>query len=230
MRALSSDPLFGLFITITMYVLFKKLYLKTGKIYLQPVITASAAIIIILYVSGISVGSYMKGGGIIFAFLPMATLFLSVPLYLKLASVRKYLTVMIISIVLGSASGIAAVVWLGRMMDIPFDIYISFVPKSVTMPLAVGIAEKIGGLKELAAAGVVFTGMTGLFIADLMFKIFRIKNPAAKGLALGTSAHILGTGRAVEMGMLEGSVSSMAMVIAGIITAVITPLILAFII
>ncbi|MDX9799736.1 MAG: LrgB family protein [Spirochaetia bacterium] len=229
MKAVASDPLFGLFITFSMYVLFRKLYLKTGKAFLQPVITASAAIIILLYIFKIPVGSYMKGGGIIFAFLPLATLFLAVPLYLKLSSVRRYLPVMIISIIAGSASGIAAVVWLGRLMGIPFDIYVSLIPKSVTMPLAVGIAEKIGGFKELAAAGVVFTGMAGLFTADLLFKIFGIKNPAAKGLALGTSAHILGTGRAVEMGMLEGSVSSMAVVIAGIITALITPLLLFFI-
>jgi predicted murein hydrolase (TIGR00659 family) len=226
MNIITSDPLFGLFITLLMYVVFRKIYLKTGKHYLHPVITSSLAIVILLYIAGIPVENYMKGGRIIFIFLPFATIFLSVPLYLKLASVRKHLPVMIASIIIGSSAGIISVVFLGRLMGIPVDIFISLVPKSVTMPLAIGIAEKIGGFKEMAAAGVVFTGMAGLFTADAVFKIFSIRDPAAKGLALGTSAHILGTSRAIELGMLEGSLSSMAMVIAGIITALLTPIIL----
>ncbi len=226
MKNMSADPLFGLFITFFAYLVFRKLYNKTGKQYLHPVITSSLAIIILLRLLDVPLENYMNGGRLILVFLPLATIFLSVPLYLKLPALSRYLPVMIISVLLGSTAAVFSVIWLGRLLDIPRDIWVSLVPKSVTMPLAIGIAEKIGGLPELAAVGVIFTGIAGLFVADLFFRIFMIKSPVAKGLALGTSAHILGTGRAVEIGMLEGSVSSMAMVVAGIVTAVITPFIL----
>ena len=223
MDKITADPFFGLFITLTFYVFFKKIHQLTGKHYLHPVITSGAAIIILLKTAGIPLANYMLGGRVILMMLPAATLFLAVPLYSRIAVVRKYLAVIIISITAGCISGVVSVILLGRLFGLSAQTYLSLASKSVTMPLALGITEKIGGIAELTAAGVVLTGISGLIAADIIFRIYSFKNPVSRGLALGTAAHILGTGKAVEMGMVESSVSSLSMVIAGIATAVIVP-------
>ena len=222
------DPFFGILVTLSFYVFFKKIHILSKKHYLQPVITSGAAIILLLKLTGIPLSAYMAGGRIILLFLPVATLFLALPLYSKINVVKKYLAVIFISITAGSFAGVVSVYYLGKLLGLTPEIYYSLLSKSVTMPLALGITEKIGGIAEITAAGVVITGISGLVFADIVFRIFRIKNPVSVGLALGTSTHILGTGKAVETGMTEGSVSSLSMVAAGILTSIIVPFVLIF--
>lgn len=228
MEKMISEPVFGLFITFGFYAFFRKIHQLTGKHYMHPVITSGAAIILFLKTSGIPLASYMAGGRIILQFLPLATVFLAVPFYSRISVVKKYLAVIIVSITAGCASGIATVIILGRVLEIDLMVIKSLASKSVTMPLALGITAKINGIAEITAAGVVLTGISGLLASEIVFRIFRFRSPVSRGLALGTSAHILGTGKAVEMGMTEGSVSSFSMIAAGIATSLLVPLFLFF--
>ena len=223
---LISSPLFGICLTLGAYAAGLQLYKRVRISLLHPVITASALIIAIILIFDIDLRLYQNGGSIISFMLAPATVALAVPLYRQISVLKTHAIVIISSIAVGAVVSIISTVLLARLAGLPEELILSLSPKSVTTPIAVELSERLGGLPPITALAVIFTGITGAVAGPFLLKLLRIDEPAAKGLAMGTAAHAIGTSRALEMGETEAAVSSLSIGIAGIITAVAAPFLL----
>ncbi len=222
----TGTPIFGVVLTLTAFAVGKLLYKKTGLSILHPVITSSIIIMTVLLISGIRIEDYQEGGSMISFMLGPATVALAVPLYRQIEILKTHAVIIITSITVGAVVSVVSVILLARMLDLPEQLTLSLVPKSITTPIAVELSEKIEGLPSITAMAVIFTGIFGAVAGPSLLRFLRVEDPAAKGLAMGTSAHAIGTSRAIEMGEVEGALSSLSIGLAGIITAVSAPFII----
>ena len=229
MDEIFASPFFYVLITLICYLLADLIYKKVNLHYILPILLSMVMLIAVLKVSGITHSKYMAGGSVIAFFLGPATVSLAVPLFrqIKLFN-RKKFAIIIIGITSGVVTALSSVLVLSKATGLSDVIIRSMYGKSVTMPIALGICESAAGIAYVTIAGVIVAGIFGAITAPAVFKILKIKHPAAKGAALGTASHIIGTVRAFEIGEKEGSVSSISIGIAGIITAFLVPVFLLF--
>ena len=129
------------------------------------------------------------------------------------------------SILTGVAGSAGSIYVMAKGFGLNHEIYVSLLPKSITTAIGMGVSEEMGGIVTLTVVSIIITGILGNIIADVIFKILKIEEPMARGLALGTSAHAIGTAKALELGEVEGAMSSLAIAVAGILTVVVVPLI-----
>jgi putative effector of murein hydrolase len=129
-------------------------------------------------------------------------------------------------ICIGTAVGIASIILMAKAFALDISLGLSLVPKSVTTPIGIEVSKQIGGIPEITVAAIIFTGLTGAIVAEGLFKLIKINDPVAIGIAIGTSSHALGTSKALEMGEIEGSMSGLAIGIAGLMTVIIAPLLI----
>jgi len=224
----AGSPLFGLVLTLTAYAIGQKIYTKLSISLLHPVLTASAIIILTLYLLDISLSDYQRGGRMISFMLGTATVSLAVPLYRRIEILRSHFLIIITAITIGTITSIISVSLISKALHLPTELTMSLIPKSITTPIAIETADKIGGLPSITALSVIFTGITGAVCGPAILKLLRIKSPTAKGLALGTAAHAIGTSRALELGETEGAISSLSIGLAGIVTVISAPIIVNF--
>ena len=148
---------------------------------------------------------------------------LAIPLYQKLEILKKNF----LAVILGILSGVlvSALTIFGFCMLFKFDhiMYVSLLPKSITTAIGISVSEEFGGIVALTTAAIIIAGNVGGMFAEIIFKIFGIKEPISKGLALGTASHVMGTSKAMEIGELEGAMGSLAIAVAGIITVIVLP-------
>ena len=224
-----TSPLLYVIITLVCYLLADFIYKKIKLHYILPILISMAMLIAVLTVSGITHSEYMSGGSVIAFFLGPATVSLAVPLFrqMKLFN-RKKSVIILVGITSGVITALVSVLVLSKITGLSDVIIRSLYGKSVTMPIALGICESAEGIAYVTISGVIVAGILGAVAAPLIFKLVKIKHPVAKGAALGTASHIIGTVRAFEIGEKEGSVSSISIGIAGVITAFIVPLFLCF--
>ncbi len=223
------SPVFYVFLTMLCYLMSVWTYRKLKLHYIVPVLISSVMLILYLVFTGTDYNQYMTGGSIILFFLGPATVSLAVPLYRQISLFnRKKFIIVTAGIASGVITALSTVLFLSRMTGLSDSVIRSLFGKSVTMPIAMGICRSAGGIISLTVAGVMVAGITGAVAAPLVLKITCVKHPAAKGAAIGTSSHIIGTVRAFEMGEKEGSVSSISIGIAGIITAFFVPVFILF--
>ncbi|EQB89261.1 hypothetical protein M918_21115 [Clostridium sp. BL8] len=130
----------------------------------------------------------------------------------------------IIGILIGSACGIISIIILGKMLNLPKELILSLVPKSVTTPIGMEVSENLNGIPSVTVAAIIITGVLGAIISPMIHNIARIKNKIAIGISIGTSSHALGTTKAVELGETEGAMSSLSIGIAGLITVILAPI------
>ena len=150
---------------------------------------------------------------------------LAIPLYKQLELLKKNLIAVVIGItsgVLGSAVSIFVMSFLFKLDHV---YYVSLLPKSITTAIGMGVSEEAGGIVTITIVSIILTGILGNMIAELWFRIIGIKEPIAKGLALGTAAHAIGTAKALELGEIEGAMSSLSIAVAGLMTVVVVPLV-----
>ena len=220
------SPLFGIVLTLGAYAAGVKIYSRFRFAILHPVLTSSAVIIVFILISGINIEEYQKGGSIISFMLGPATVSLAVPLYRRISVLKKHAVIILVSISVGTVVSIVSVILLSKAFGLPEELILSLSPKSITTPIAVEVAGKIGGMPPITALAVITTGIIGAIIGPGLLRLLRITEPAAKGLAMGTAAHAIGTSRALEMGETEGAVSSLSIGLAGIITVITVPFII----
>ena len=183
--------------------------------------------IILLMVSmDISLDDYQHGASIITFMLAPATVSLAVPLYNRISILKKHAVIILVSICAGAVASVISSVILARLLGLPEDLVLSLVPKSVTTPIAVEASERLGGVPSITAISVIITGISGAVFGPFILKFFRVSSPLARGLAMGTSSHAIGTSRALEMGETEGAAGSLSIGIAGIITVLAAPMLL----
>ena len=216
---------FWILLTLLFYYLALRIQRALGGTPLaNPVLLASAPIIGLLWGADIWVGDYQQGGQALIWLLGPATVGLAVPLYRNFHRVRSALLPMAVSLVVGSAVAVLSAILIGDAMGASIETIRSLAPKSVTTPIAMGIAEEIGGYPSLAAAFVIITGIIGAVFGAFVFNAIGIRDARARGFAMGISAHGIGTARAFQEDEVSGTFSGVAMALNGILTALILPL------
>ncbi len=224
MDALLYSPVFGIGLTFLAFECGVLIQKSTKISLLNPLMLAIIIIVAFLQVTGISYEAYNEGGTIITFFLAPTTVVLAVPLYRKFSLLLANKVPILIGIVVGSGFNIALIIGLSRSFGLEKMMERSLIPKSITTPIGISLSNQLGGYAEITVAAIIITGITGAIVAPLMFKLLKIEDPVARGIALGTSAHALGTVKAMEIGETEGAMSSLAIGIAGLVTVLLAPL------
>ena len=217
---------FGAALSIFFYWIGTLIQKKWKLSILNPLLICLVLVILFLKIFHIDYETYDAGAKYITYFLTPATVCLALPLYRQMQILKKNLPAILISILLGCLAHFFVVWGIAALFHLNDALFLSFLPKSVTTPIALGISDKIGGLQEITVIGVTFAGLMGAILGPALLKLFGIRNPAAQGLALGSASHAVGTSRAVELGEIQAAMSSLAIVVTGILTVIICPLLL----
>lgn len=223
MQSLINNMLFGVVISLIAFELALFIRKKTKMVFLNPLLVSIAIVIAFLLIFKIDVEIYNVGGNFINMFLGPATVVLAVPLYNQLENLKKYAVPIIVGIFFGSVIGVISIIISCLIFNLNEEIISSLLPKSVTTPIGIEISSQLGGIIPITVLAILITGIIGAVIAPIVCKVFKIKNKVAIGVAIGTSSHALGTTKALEMGEVEGAMSSLSIGVAGIMTVFIAP-------
>ena len=217
---------FGLALSLFMYftVDFLKKWVKTSLF--NPLLISSLLIILILSLLKIEYSEFNQSAQWLHFMLTPATIVLAVPLYQQFKLLQEHALVIFLGVLSGVIASLISVYLLSLLFGLDQTMLITLLPKSITAAIAIGVAEEYQGIVTITVAAVIITGITGNVIAEPVCKFFRIKNPIAKGIAIGTSSHVVGTSKAMEMGEVEGAMSSLAIVVAGLTTVILLSFIL----
>ncbi|MBI4880059.1 MAG: LrgB family protein [Planctomycetes bacterium] len=226
MSSLFESPVFSIALTLGVYQLATRAYARWRHAFLNSVLLSIAALILFLLATGIEYETYFAGGRIISFFLGPAVVALAVPLYERLGDVRRNVRAIAAAILAGGATGVLSAAGIAALLGASRAVVLSLAPKSATTPIAMGIAEELGGIPALTAAIVIATGVLGAVIGPWFLRLAGVRSRLAFGLALGAAAHGIGTARAAEEGTLEEAMSGLALCLNGIATAVLAPLLL----
>lgn len=220
--------IFGVILTILFFNIGIYIQKKTNKPIFNPLLIATLGIILFLSITKIPYESYKLGGDRINFFLGPVTIVLAVPLYKQFDLFKKYLLEILIGISCGVVVSFISIKLIGHFTNADVDIINSLIPKSITTPMGISLTKTLNGVEAITVVSIILTGILGAIISPIVFKIGKINNPVAKGIALGTSAHALGTTKALEMGEAEGAMSGLSIGISGIITVILIPIIINF--
>jgi len=218
---LTATPFFGLGLSLLCWMLAVKFQKKTGILVCNPVLVSSLLVILVLVVFRIPLANYNLGGDIIKMLLSPATAVLALNIYQQRKVLKEHFWPVVLGCLVGSLASILGVQLMCRMFQTESSLLNSLLPKSVTTAIAVSISESNGGLPGLTAAAVCVTGIEGAMLAPFFAKIFHVTDPVAEGVAIGACSHAVGTSKALEIGPLQGAMSSIALCICGIITSLI---------
>ena len=211
---------FGFFISIAAYLFGLWLKKKLKWAVLNPLLVAILLVIAVLAVGNIPYDEYNEGGQYISYFLTPATVCLAIPLYRQLELLKKNLAAVFFGILSGVIASAASIFAMALLFKLEHVHYVSLLPKSITTAIGMGISEELGGYVTLTVAMIIITGIFGNVIAVSVCRLFRITDPIAKGVSIGSAAHALGTAKALEIGEVEGAMSSLSIVVAGLLTVV----------
>jgi predicted murein hydrolase (TIGR00659 family) len=221
---LAATPLLGLSLTLLAYQAAYWLYRRTGMSpWANPVAIAVAIIVSLLMLTHTPYRSYFEGAQFVHFLLGPATVALALPLYAQMERLKRMAGPLILALFVGSLTAIGSAVALGALFGASTATLKSLAPKSVTTPIAMGIAEKIGGLPSLTAVLVVITGVLGAVMGRSILNALRVEDPAVRGFATGIAAHGIGTARAFQESEVAGAFSALAMGLNGVLTAVMLP-------
>ncbi|ANW95910.1 CidB/LrgB family autolysis modulator [Wenyingzhuangia fucanilytica] len=199
---------------------------KTRIILLNPILVAIIMIISFLFIFKIDFEVYHKGSRLIEFFLKPAIVALGVPLYQQLGKIKKQAVPILVSQLVGCLVGVVSVVLIAKWMGAPRDIILSLAPKSVTTPIAMEVSKTIGGIPPLTASVVILVGIFGSIFGYGIMKFSRVKSTLAQGISMGTAAHVVGTSKSMEISENYGVMSSIGLIVNGILTALLAPYIL----
>lgn len=217
---LENSVFWGAAISLLAYEFGLLLKKKFKMAIFNPLLIAIFCVIGILAVLGVDYPKYNEGGKYLSYLLTPATVCLAVPLYEQLSLLKKNLKAVAAGIISGVLASLVSVFLLAKMFQLSHEQYVTLLPKSITTAIGMGVSEELGGIVTITVAVIIITGVLGNMIGELVCKIFRIQDPIAKGLALGTSAHAIGTAKAMELGEVEGAMSSLAIAVAGLLTVI----------
>lgn len=219
-----SSPFFGILLSLLAFEIALWIQKKTKLLILNPLLISIVLVIAFLLLTNIDVEVYQQGGSIINMFLGPATVVLAVPLYKQLQSLKNYMMPILLGVLIGSLAGMLSILLCAMLMQFEPEIIASLLPKSVTTPIGIEISAQLGGIPSITVLNILVTGILGTILAEFVFRIFRIHDPIARGIAIGTSSHAVGTSKALQLGHVEGAMSSLAIGVAGLMTVFIAPL------
>lgn len=222
---LEQSQYFGLVLSIGAYLLAVWIKNRTGLAILNPLIVSAAMIIDVLFGVGMDYETYNNGASYLSWLLTPATVCLAIPLYKQLHLLKKHGAAVAVSITSGVATSAVSIFLLCRLFGLGHVHYVTLLPKSITTAIGMGVSEEAGGIVTLTVMSIVVTGVLGNMAGELILRLCRVSHPVAKGLALGTSAHAVGTAKALELGEIEGAMSSLSIAVAGLMTVIVVPLV-----
>jgi len=211
---------FGAVLSLAAYEAGLLLKKKFKLAILNPLLIATICVMAVLMLLKVDYTDYNEGAKYISYLLTPATVCLAVPLYQQLELLRKNLKAVASGITAGVLASLLSVFLLAKLFSLTHEQYVTLLPKSITTAIGMGVSEELGGILTITVAVIIVTGILGNVIAEFVCKIFRIEEPIAKGLALGTASHAIGTAKAMELGEVEGAMSSLAIAVAGLMTVV----------
>lgn len=217
---LSESIIFGAVLSLAAYEIGLLMKKKFKLAILNPLLIGTICVIGFLLIFRIDYEEYNEGAKYISYLLTPATVCLAVPLYEQLSLLKKNFMAVAVGILSGVLASLVSVLALAKLFDLNHQQYVTLLPKSITTAIGMGVSEELGGLVTITVAVIVITGILGNVIAEFICKIFKIHEPIAKGLALGTASHAIGTAKAMEMGQIEGAMSSFAIAVAGLLTVI----------
>jgi predicted murein hydrolase (TIGR00659 family) len=222
---LSGTPLLWLTATLAAFQAGTWLFERAGRHpLLHPVMTAVAALVLLLEATGTGYKAYFEGARFVHFLLGPATVALAIPLYREIGLIRKAALPILVSLGVGSLVAISGAVGIARAFGGERLLLLSLSPKSVTTPIAMGISEKIGGLPSLTAVAVVLTGIGGAVFGGWVLDRVGVRDEAARGLAMGVASHGIGTARALQWSRTAGAFAALAMALNGLLTSALLPL------
>ena len=217
---LTSSVFLGVFISLAAYQCGIIIRDKSKFSLANPLLLSIVFIIIFLKVCGIDYHTYYDGARYISYLLTPATICLAVPLYEQIKLLTRNLSAIIGGITAGMLAGLLTVYGLCRLFHFDHASYVTLLPKSITTAIGLGVSQELGGYVSITVAAIIATGILGNILAEPICKLFGIKDPVAKGIACGSAAHAMGTTKAMEMGSIEGAMSSLSLVASGVLTVV----------
>ncbi|NLY86372.1 MAG: LrgB family protein [Tissierellia bacterium] len=217
-------PIFGLLLSILAFEVGLFINKKTKLPILNPLIIGIGLIIGFLLAFDIDYEVYNKGGSVISFFLGPATVSLAIPLYKQIEKLKENGVPVIVGILAGCIVAVGIVIYLGKIFGLDEVLILSLAPKSATAAISSEISKQIGGLPSLTVAVTVLTGITGNVLGPYICKLFKIKDEVAVGIGMGTASHAIGTAKAMELGEVQGAMSSLAISVTALLTVFIAPL------
>lgn len=211
---------FGVALSLGTFFLGSWMKKKLRWRFLNPLLLSILFTVSFLLVCGVEYDSYNEGAKYLSYLLTPATVCLAVPLYEQFEVLTKHWRAVLAGILSGVAASLLSILAMAVLFSLEHEEYVTFLPKSITTAIGMGVSQELGGYVPVTVAVIIITGVLGNVVAEPVLRLFRIREPVAKGIALGTASHAMGTTRAMEMGEVEGAMSSLSIVVAGIVTVV----------
>ena len=223
MQLLESIDVFPVIVTLAAFQVGQVCQKKWKKPIFNPTLIGMVLVTVFVVVSGMNPDGYTSGTKLIFWLMTPATISLAVPMYEQFQVLKKSLKAILAGVCAGALSCMLVVAAVGLLLEFEQSILISLLPKSVTTAIGVSLSELFGGMGGVTTAAIIVTGIGGNMMGPTLCKLFGIIDPVAKGVAFGTSAHVIGTAKANEISELTGAASSLSLVVAGLLTAAFMP-------
>ena len=219
MTVFLEDSLFaGVTLSLLAYLLGVVLKKKFKCAIFNPLLISIVITIVVLVTAHVDYDVYNQGASYLSWFLTPATVSLAIPLYEQWKLLKKNIKAVLLGIIAGVLTSLGTVWVLAEIMGLSHKEYVTLLPKSITTAIGMGVSEELGGYVTITVAVIVVTGVLGNIFGELICKIFRITDPIARGLSIGSASHAIGTAKAMELGEIEGAMSSLAIAVAGIFT------------
>ncbi len=217
---LTTSTFFGAFITLATYELGILIKKKTKLEICNPMLISILAIILFLLAAKVDYQTYFDGAKYISYLLTPATVCLAIPLYEQFQELKNNAAAIMAGLIAGVLTSLCTIFAMCALFRFEHAQYVTLLPKSITTAIGMGVSEELGGYVTITIAVIVITGIVGNVFAELILKLFHITEPVAKGIGIGSAAHALGTAKAMEIGEVEGAMSSLSIAVAGLLTVV----------
>ena len=219
MNNIMTDSIFfGAVISVVGYLI--GIFLRKKISVLNPLLVSIIFVIAVIKIFHIDYETYNSGAKYISYLLTPATVCLAIPLYRQISVLKEHAKEAFIGILAGVLASMGSILLMSYFFGLTHEQYVTLLPKSITTAIGMGVSEELGGIQTITVAVIIITGVLGNIIAEAVLKIFRIKEPVAKGLAIGTASHAIGTTKALEIGEIEGAMSSLSVAVAGLMTVI----------
>lgn len=221
MSELLGDSLFfGVIVSVLAYQAGLWIKRKWKLAVFNPLLISIFLVIAVLLIFDVDYERYNEGAKYLSYLLTPATVCLAIPLYEQLEQLKKNAKAIAAGILSGVLSSLVSVLALAAAFGLSHEEYVTLLPKSITTAIGMSVSEELGGIVTITVAVIIVTGVLGNIIAELVCKIFRIHEPVAKGIAIGSASHAIGTAKAMEMGEVEGAMSSLSIAVSGLLTVI----------
>lgn len=218
MQLLENSMFFGIILTLGAYLIGVVLKRRFKIFIFSPLLVAIAICIAVLAIMGIEYSSYNSGASHISILLTPATVCLAIPLYEQIQLLKKNATAILIGIASGVLTSAITIAAMSMAFALGHKEYVTLLPKSITTAIGIGLSQELDGYIAITVAAIMITGLFGNIAGEILCRLCGVKHPVAKGIAIGTASHVMGTSKAMEIGEIEGAMSSLSVAVAGCMT------------